>query len=160
MIANIITGFRILGSIILLFFPALSTEFYVTYLLCGFSDMIDGTVARKTNSVSPLGSELDTTADLIFVAVSLVKLLPVLHIPKSVWTGIALIGIIKTGNIVRCYAYKKTFLSQHTVLNKITGLLLFLLPFTVSFIEVKYSSAAVCFIAAFAAIQEGFHIGD
>ena len=160
MIANIITGFRILGRIILLFFPALSTEFYVTYLLCGFSDMIDGTVARKTNSVSPLGSELDTAADLVFVTVSLVKLLPVLHIPKSLWTGIALIGIIKTGNIIRCCAHRKTFLSRHTVMNKITGLLLFLLPFTVSFIEVKYSSAAVCFIAAFAAIQEGFHIGD
>ena len=51
-IANILTGYRILGSILLLFFPAFSTEFYITYLLCGFSDMIDGTIARKTNTAS------------------------------------------------------------------------------------------------------------
>lgn len=43
--ANIITGCRILGSIILLFFPAFSSWFYILYLLCGFTDMIDGSIA-------------------------------------------------------------------------------------------------------------------
>ena len=65
-IANILTGYRAFGSILLLFFPAFSVEFYITYLSCGFSDMIDGTIARKTNSASKLGSQLDTIADLIF----------------------------------------------------------------------------------------------
>ena len=51
-IANILTGCRILGSVLLLFFPAFSLAFYITYLLCGFSDMIDGTIARKTNSIA------------------------------------------------------------------------------------------------------------
>ena len=46
-IANILTGCRIFGSILLLFFPAFSLDFYVTYLLCGFSDMVDGTIAEK-----------------------------------------------------------------------------------------------------------------
>ena len=32
-IANILTGYRILGSILLLFFPAFSLEFYIIYLL-------------------------------------------------------------------------------------------------------------------------------
>ena len=41
-VANILTGFRVLGSILLLFVPV----FYSIYLLCGFSDMIDGAVAR------------------------------------------------------------------------------------------------------------------
>ena len=40
--------------------------------------MIDGTIARKTNSVSDFGSKIDTAADL--VAVSFVKLLPTIHI--------------------------------------------------------------------------------
>ena len=74
-IANILTGSRILGSILLLFFPAFSLGFYITYILCGFSDMIDGTIARKTNGISKFGSQLDTIADFVFVLVSLYKLL-------------------------------------------------------------------------------------
>ena len=49
---------------------------------------------------------------------------------------------------------EKQFISLHTVMNKITGLLLFVLPLTLSFVELKYSSIVVCFIAIFAAIQE------
>ena len=84
-IANILTGCRIFGSIILLFLPAFSVAFYITYLLCGFSDMIDGTIARRTNSVSKFGSQLDTAADLVFVVVSLFRLLPAMHIPRWLW---------------------------------------------------------------------------
>ena len=80
-LANILTGCRILGSILLLFFPAFSVAFYIIYLFCGFSDMIDGIIARKTNSTSKYGSQLDTVADLFFVVVSLFKLLPAIHIP-------------------------------------------------------------------------------
>ena len=54
-IANIITSCRVLGSILLLFFPAFSVEFYMIYIICGLSDMIDGTVARKTNSARAFG---------------------------------------------------------------------------------------------------------
>ena len=58
--ANIITGIRILCSIAILFCPVPSPAFYVLYLVAGFTDMIDGTVARKTNTVSEFGSKLDT----------------------------------------------------------------------------------------------------
>ena len=43
--------------------------------------MIDGTVAGKTNTVSKFGERLDTIADLIFVTVCFIKLIPVLDIP-------------------------------------------------------------------------------
>ena len=84
-IANIITSCRIFGSILLLFFPSFSLDFYITYLLCGVSDMIDGTIARKTNSASKFGSQLDTIADFVFVVVSLIKMLPAIHIPGWLW---------------------------------------------------------------------------
>ena len=84
-VANILTGFRILSSILLLCFPVFSEAFYSIYLLCGFSDMIDGTIARKTNSASELGAKMDTVADLVFVAVSLIKLLSTIHIPGWLW---------------------------------------------------------------------------
>ena len=157
-IANIVTGCRILGSILLLFFSAFSVEFYIIYILCGFSDMIDGTIARKTNSISKFGSEIDTAADLVFVTVSLIKILPVIDIPQWLWIWGVVIAIIKIGNIIWVYAFNKQLISLHTVMNKITGLLLFLLPLTLSFIEFKYSAVAVCSIATFAAMQESFFV--
>ena len=157
-IANILTGFRIFGSVLLLFFPAFSLDFYIIYILCGFSDMIDGIIARKTNSTSEFGSRLDTTADFVFVVVSLFKLLPAIQIPQwlGIWGGV--ISVIKISNIIWGYVSKKQFISLHTIWNKITGLLLFLLPLTLPFIEAKYSSVIVCFIATFAAIQEGVYV--
>ena len=157
-IANIVTSFRILGSILLLFFPAFSVEFYILYILCGFSDMIDGTIARKTKSTGELGAKIDTAADLVFVTVSLIKILPIIKIPQWLWIWGVVIAIIKIGNIIRGYVSKKQFISLHTVMNKMAGLLLFLLPLTLSFVELKYSSIAVWSIATFAAIQEGVYI--
>jgi len=157
-LANTITGCRILGSILLLFFPVFSLGFYVIYILCGFSDMIDGTIARKTNSASEWGAKIDTAADLVFVTVALMKMLPTIHIPGWAWIWGVAIAMIRIGNIIWGYVSKKQFIALHTIMNKVTGLLLFLLPLTVSFVEVKYSSFAVCSIATFAAIQEGVYM--
>ncbi len=157
-IANIITSFRIFCSVLLLFFSIFSMEFYIAYLLCGLSDMIDGTIARKTNSNSTFGAKFDTVADLVFVAVAFIKLLPIIHIPKWLWIWIVAIGIMKISNIVWGYTRNKKFIPLHTIMNKVTGLLLFLLPLTVSIIELKLSSTIVCSIATFSAIQEGYYI--
>ncbi len=99
-IANILTSCRILGSVLLLFFPAFSLGFYIIYFFCGFSDMLDGTIARKTNTVSSFGSKLDTIADFVFIAVCAVKILPVINISIWLWIWIVIIAIIKTANIV------------------------------------------------------------
>ena len=155
-IANILTGCRILGSILLLFFPAFSVAFHATYLFCGFSDMIDGTIARKTNSAGKFGSQLDTVADLIFVVISIIRLLPAIHIPKLLWIWIGIIAIMKFTNIICGYIIKKQFTSMHTIMNKATGLLLFLLPLTISFVELKFTAIVVCSIATVSAIHECF----
>ena len=157
-IANVLTGCRIFGSILLLFFPAFSLDFYILYLLCGFSDMVDGTIARKTNNTSQLGSQLDTIADLIFVVVSLFKLLPVIHIPWWLWIWAAVIAVIKISNIICGYVSQKRFISLHTIMNKVTGLLLFLLPLTISFLKLNYTAIVVCSTATLSALQEGLYI--
>ena len=58
--ANIITGFRILCSIALLFCPTFSLSFIALYVIAGITDMIDGTVARKSNTVREFGAKLDS----------------------------------------------------------------------------------------------------
>ena len=156
--ANLITGIRILCSVALLFFPAFSPAFYTLYIVAGVSDMIDGTVARKTGTASAFGSKLDTAADLILVTVCLIKLIPALDMPIWLLIWIAVIALIKAINIISGYVMHKAFVAAHTVMNKITGVLLFLLPLTCTVIDLKYSGALVCAVATFAAIQEGHFI--
>ena len=157
-IANIITGSRIVFSIALLFFPPLSSAFYVLYAAAGLTDMIDGTVARKTNTVSDFGAKLDAIADFIFVAVCLIKLLSILDIPVWLWVWIAVIALIRIINIISVVIKYKRMIAVHSVMNKVTGALLFCLPLTLSFIELKYSAIIVCAVATFAAMQEGHYI--
>ena len=153
--ANIITVARIVCSIALLFFPAFSPAFYALYIAAGVTDMVDGAVARKTGTAGDFGSKLDTAADFALVVACLVKLLPVVHAPAWLLIWVGVIAAVKAVNLISGYAMHKRLVVLHTVMNKVTGVLLFLLPLTFSLVDVKYTGAAVCAVATFAAIQEG-----
>lgn len=126
--ANIITCCRIVCSILMIFFHMPSTPFYILYMICGLSDVLDGIIARKTNTASSFGARLDTIAG------------------------------VKIANIIFGVVCTKRLIVEHTLLNKITGVLLFLLPLTLFWINFKYSAMVVCVVATFAAIQEGYYI--
>lgn len=153
-LANIITSLRIFCSILMIFQPTFSLQFYITYLICGVSDMIDGAVARATNNNTKFGAQLDSIADIIFIVAASIKLIPTIHIPNWLWIWITIIAIIKISNMTLELYRTKRLIFQHTTMNKITGLILFILPLTLSFIEIKYSTIFVCSIATIAAIQE------
>ena len=155
MIANIVTGFRVLVSIALLFCPVFSPAFCMLYLSAGLSDMIDGTIARKTNTVSDFGAKFDTVADFIFVVVCLIKLLPVTSLPAWLCVWIVMIALIKISNIISGYIAQRKLTAVHSIMNKVTGVLLFILPLTFSIVPLKYSAIPVCLVATFAAVQEG-----
>jgi CDP-diacylglycerol--glycerol-3-phosphate 3-phosphatidyltransferase len=146
------------ASIVLLFCPVFSPAFYVFYIAAGLSDMLDGFVARKTDTVSKLGARLDTIADFVLVVVCLIKLLPILSIPAWLYIWIGIIALIKVINIISGFVVQKRFVTVHSVMNKATGALLFLLPLTISTVPVKTSVIVVCAAATFAAIQEGHFI--
>ena len=156
--ANTITFFRIAASIVLLFCPVFSPAFYVFYITAGFSDMLDGFVARKTDTVSKLGERLDTIADFVFVLVCLIKLLPILSIPAWLYVWIGIIALIKVVNIISGFVVQKRFVPVHSVMNKATGVLLFLLPLTIPAVPLNYAAIVVCAAATSAAIQEGHFI--
>ena len=158
MMANVITGLRILVSAVLLFCPVFSPIFYVLYLIAGLSDMVDGFIARKTNSVSEFGSRLDGVADFVFVSVCLIRVLPVLDIPIWLYVWTAVIAITKIINIISGYAMQKRFVVVHTTMNKVTGVLIFMLPLTLTIVPFNYSGIPICSVATFAAIQEGHFI--
>ena len=157
-IANIITGSRVAFSLPLLIIPLSSAWFYILYLLCGLTDMIDGAIARKTGAVSKFGARLDTVADFVFMFVCWVKILPLMHIPVSLWVWIIIVALIKIFNITFGFIYKKKLISIHSVLNKITGFALFLLPLSLTFAPTTYSVATICVLATIAVMQEVYFI--
>lgn len=158
MIANTITGLRILVSMALLFTQVFSPVFYTMYLIAGLSDMVDGIIARKTNSVSEFGSRFDSIADFVFVAVCLIKILPVMDIPIWLYAWTAVIFFVKIFNIISGVAKQKRLAAAHTTMNKMTGALLFALPLTVTIVPLKYTGIPICLVATFAAFQEGYFI--
>ena len=156
--ANLITAFRIVFSIMLLFCSAFSAQFYALYLLAGATDVFDGIVARKTKTESGFGAKFDTVSDFVFFVICLIKLLPVLDLKVWMYVLTAVIAVIKAANIISaCVLYKK-FVAAHTVMNKVTGILLFALPIAVRFVELKYYAIPVFAVAVFAAVQEGHYI--
>lgn len=139
----------------MLFCPVFSWAFYALYITAGVSDIVDGTIARKTGTVSEFGSKLDTVADFVLVVVCLIKLIPVIHVPIWLIIWIIMIAVIKAINLVSGYVMRKEMVALHTVMNKVTGILLFVLPLILTFFDLIYSGVLVCAVATFAAIQEG-----
>ena len=144
--ANAITGSRILLSLILLFLRPLSPGFTAVYLLAGLTDMVDGTIARKTKTASAFGAKLDAVADLCFFMAAAYKVLPVIRLPFWALAWGAAIAAVKAGNFALCRGIP----AAHTFANKAAGLSLFLLPL----IRSDCAAFPVCAIATFAALQE------
>ena len=157
-IANIITGSRIIFSLPLVFIPLSSAWFYAFYLFCGITDMIDGTIARKTGAVSKFGASVDTVADFVFMFVCVVKILPLMYIPVWLWVWIIILALIKIFSIVLVFIHKKKLISIHSMLNKTTGFALFLLPLSLAYVETTYSVVTVCVLATIAVMQEVYFI--
>ena len=153
--ANLLTACRIFGSLGLLALPVFSPGFWALYLFCGLTDMADGPIARRTGSASTFGARLDTAADAVFLAAALGKLLPALAVPGWLWAWLALITAIKIGNLLWALRHGKGLMTAHTALNRLTGLVLFLLPLTLPWLDLRQSALPVCVLATAAALQEG-----
>lgn len=153
--ANAITVCRIILSLSLFLCPVFSVPFWIIYVAAGATDVLDGYIARKMDIASALGSRLDTVADLIFFVACLIIFIPVLDIPVWLYVWVAAIAAIKAINIASANMMHRRLMVAHTLMNKVSGLLLFILPMTFTTIELTYSSIVVCSIVTFAAVQEG-----
>lgn len=153
-LANIITLTRILFSMLLLFTAAFSWDFYLCYLICGISDMLDGSVARYFHSESEFGSRLDSLADFIFFAISCFKILPNIKITCvfMIWAG--LIFIIRLICIGINYRKDRSDYITHSFLNKLTGFLLFISVLFIETVSMDIILTVLCFIAFIVSIHE------
>ena len=157
-IANYISVSRSIMSIVLLIPETFSITFYIIYIYCGISDMLDGFVARKSKDESKIGARLDSAADIIFVIVAMIKILPALNLSKGIIIWTVIVALIKVTNVICAYIYYKKIVLPHTIANKITGFILFIAPFIIFNTNSIIFEIIICSVATFAAVQEGHYI--
>lgn len=155
-LANGVTISRIAAALFLLYTTPFTISFYFLYSFCGVSDIADGVIARKYNVQSRFGALLDSIADLIFLIVILIKLLPFLLFLLPSWVLWA--GTVIAAHKIITYAigiYKfRRFIALHTVLNKFAGAILFFVPYWVMQAPMFPLYLALCICAGLAAIEE------
>ena len=156
LLPNLITSVRILGTICLLFVKPFTVAFYIIYTISGLSDLLDGFIARRLKLVSELGSKLDSIADLLFYAVMLLRIFPVLLkvLPHALWTAVSIVVLIRIlAYIVAAIKYHR-FASQHTWLNKASGASVFLIPYIINLQYAVPICCVLCSIAGLASLEE------
>ena len=160
-VANVITGIRIICALALLFCPTFSTWFYLFYVVGGISDVLDGITARHFGTETKFGAQLDTLADIVFAVIVILKVVRGIYIPMWLIIWIICIAVMKCGNIISGFVMYKRFVSEHTLMNKICGILLFAIVLCVG--TFPWQTAAIliiltCAAATFSAVQEGHYI--
>ena len=82
-------------------------------------------------------------------------LLPLFALPRWLCIWIALIAAVKLVNVISGWIMHRRFVSEHTRLNKLMGLLLFALSLLGPAVDFRYAAGFVCAAATIAALQEG-----
>lgn len=152
-LANIISSSRILAAIILFLFSEITTAFLAIYIYCGFSDLIDGPIARKIGSVSVIGSVLDTVGDVV-TYVAMVKIFflnRMIPLWALVWFGVTLIAFIVSAVISKIKFDKFYFV--HSLFGKILGVAIFLLPIGMLAVGNKVFLCIVCSVSSIASLE-------
>ena len=119
------------GTVIIGFLEPRTTAFFTVYTLTGITDVLDGFIARITKTASKFGAKLDSTADLLFYSVMLLKILPVLAeiLPWSIWVAVGVVLALRLSAYIVAAIKEKQFAAHHTILNKITGFTVFCVPY-------------------------------
>ncbi|MDF2926178.1 MAG: CDP-alcohol phosphatidyltransferase [Paenibacillaceae bacterium] len=130
--ANLISASRIFLALALFFSFRHTHLFFLLYVGCGLTDMLDGFVARKTGTQSELGARLDSIADIIFFTAAAAGIFSWMEKEILVFLPWIIATAILRGANMIIAAYKfRTFAILHTWGNKLTGFLLFITPLSV-----------------------------
>ncbi len=153
-IPNIITLFRIIGSILLLFVMYPSNLFLCLYIQCGLSDILDGWVSRRWSLQSRFGAKLDSIADFLFIGVVLLKTLPSFHLSNRILFWIIGIACVRITSMILMFYRFHVVAGLHTYANKITGFTLFMAPLFLSVINHVTLGTLLCIIASISGVEE------
>lgn len=154
-VPNILSVLRIALSLSLLLLLNDRAVFFVVYLICGLSDLLDGIIARKARVQSVLGARLDTAGDFALFMVTLISVI--------VWAGeailpfapyIAGIVLIRFGSAAISAIRFHKIAGVHTWANKATGLLIFAAFGVYILTGALWTFIPCCAVAAVSAVEE------
>ena len=154
--ANAITMLRIIGTVCLIFTKPFSKLFYIIYTICGISDVFDGYVARLTRTSSAFGAMLDSIADLVLYSVMVLKIFPALYmtLPIEIWYAVTIVVVIRIISYLSAAVKYRRFASLHTKLNKITGFLVFMIPYMITLPVATPYCVTACGVSAVSSVEE------
>ena len=128
---NMLTFSRIILTLALIFIsPTMGVLFFVLYCIAGFTDMVDGPLARRIpNGKSKIGTDLDSLADMLLIIVGIFVIMPAMEVWSWLWFTIIGILIFKilSASLSGIIKHKKV-LFTHTLANKLAALFLFIAP--------------------------------
>lgn len=160
-VPDIFTFFRMICAVILPFLTPLSPEFLIVYALSGISDMLDGYLARKLGQASTWGARLDSAADLLLYTIALSLLIPIMRsiLPGWIWWLVGFALLLRLAVYFLSAVKFHRFASEHTLLNKITSILVFPAPFLMRLELFSWYAVLVCLVSCCAAVHElGIHL--
>lgn len=133
-IPNTLTVARIVLSAILFFITDNITLFFAVYAAAGFTDIADGYIARKHHLETIVGAKLDSLADFLLLAISLLRMVLSyqLVIPPEGWILVGIAAVIRIANAIVTKVKFRQWGMLHTICNKLTGCFVFIVcPLTV-----------------------------
>ena len=153
---NIITLSRIILSLSLLGTHTFSQSFFAIYTYCGVSDVLDGFLARKLNLSNEKGARLDSIADIIFYGVTAFKICPSLCgvLTSPIWCIIIAVALLRIISYIVAMIKYHQFASLHTYMNKLTGLLIFTVPYIIAQPFAISACMIISIVALLAALEE------
>ena len=151
---NFITLIRIGLAISLFFIKKYSLLFLIIYTICGLTDILDGYIARKTKTESNFGAKLDTISDLIFYIVIFIIMFDIFLKDKICMIFFITILLIRVLSISIVIKKHNEFAILHTYANKLTGLLVFFIPFIIYLDGANVIIYIIGVVALYSSIEE------
>ena len=126
---NALSVSRIFLAISLFFIPVMSVPFQVIYVLTFVTDMLDGNIARLTNTTTELGASLDSFADIFFLAVFLFLVFPWMEPSMALVIMAVVIVVAKLVSFLWVKIATGTVHTFHNIISKVGFFGLMILPF-------------------------------
>lgn len=154
-VPNIITVCRMALSVLLLCFISNRTAFFIVFVICGVTDLLDGMIARRTKTESAAGARLDSAADLLMFGIMTACVL--------IWKGAELEGLLpylavavllRIANMAIAAFKYRSFALLHTWGNKITGASVFISYAVFVPADDVRVFLPVCILATLSALEE------
>ena len=152
-IANILTALRALIALYLLGFQDFSLKYLGWFTGAAVTDLFDGPIARRTNSVSICGSVLDTVADALLYA-SVVKIFVQRRMLRRYQVIMIIVGLrgIAVSALIGYLRFRKLFF-VHSLIGKALGFSCFLLPYSVPLAFPAVAVTIACLLCCAIAVE-------